>query len=294
MIVWYRNIKMRDRDVEERDDLAAMVSSPNSYKFSHNLNIALNCIVFFTTLYFFQFNVFAHAIAFILLDFILSIVDYLVFTKIPSSHPANNDITAAQKRFKKMERRKAVLQEKVDCYPYGGWFYEKYRNELNWLNNTMETEEFFIKEELGKIKKQEIAENKRTSKDYSDKHDYFVALQEKLQYLINEKQYNFLKSVLNNVSSLMNLLEQKPIGYEMISHKLYLHLDELLIVLEKFSDLDDDLKQEYIDDIEKISVYLSKNIESISDRISEMETESIEISIAVLLKELSKEVEQDV
>lgn len=236
----------------------------------------------------------AYAIAFIFLDFILSIVDYLVFTYFPYNHPANTELKVAQKRLKKMLRKQSVLQEKLEHSSYGAWRHERLRQEWRWLSNAIEIEELFVADELKKIKTQELSENNKMSKDYSDKHEYFIALHDKLQYLIKEKQYVFLESVLLSVSSLMKLLDQKPIGYEMISHRLYLHLDELLIVLEKFHELDDDLKQNYIKDIEKISLYLSKNIESISDRISEMETEGIEISISVLLKELTKEGNKDV
>ena len=294
MIVWYRNLKVQDRDVEDREYLASMVSSPSTYRFVYGLNIGINITLFFITCYFFQFNPIAHAIAFILLDFVLSVVDYLVFTYFPYNHPANTEVEAAQKRIKKMLRKQAWLKERKDNKPYGGWLYECYSNEYRWLTNSIEMEEVFINQELKKIKEQEVKENTKKSKDYTSKQDYFVALQDKLHYLIQNHDYKFLTPVLENIKSLMNVLNDKPIGYEMIPHKLYLHLDELLLVLEKFAGLDEDLKQEYIKDIEKISVYLSQSVENISDRIKDLETESIEVSIAVLLKELSKEVDKDV
>ena len=294
MIVWYRNTTLKNRDVEDREYLASIVASPATYKFVYSLNIFLNVVLFFAVFYFFRFNLMAYAVAFILLDFVLSIVDYLTFTYFPYHHPATTEVEAAQKRVKKMLRKHAWLQEKRDSLQYGGWRYEYYSREHKWLTNTIEMEEHFVNQELEKIKKQEAKENTRRSKDYTDKQDYFLALQDKLYYLIQDDGYVFLTSVLNNIKTLLSVLETKPIGYELIPHKLYLHLDELLLVVEKFSGLDEDLKQDYIKDIEKISKYLSQSVENISDRITEMETENIEVSIAVLLRELAKEVDNNV
>ena len=128
----------------------------------------------------------AYAIAFILLDFILSIVDYLVFTYFPYNHPANTDVEAAQKRMKKMLRKQAWLKEKKDNKPYGGWLYECYSREYRWLTNSIETEEDFINNELQKIKEQEVKNNTKKSKDYTSKQDYFIALQDKLHYFFVE------------------------------------------------------------------------------------------------------------
>jgi uncharacterized protein YdeI (YjbR/CyaY-like superfamily) len=80
----------------------------------------------------------------------------------------------------------------------------------------------------------------------------------------------------------------------MIPHNLYLHLDELLVVLNKYTELDNEQKKNYISDIKKVSEYLKRNIEQLSKRISALETEDIEISLSVLLKDLAKGDDKDV
>ena len=76
-------------------------------------------------------------------------------------------------------------------------------------------------------------------------------------------------------------------GYSLISSNLYLYLDELQNILNKWGELSEEQKQKYESDVKKISVALSKNIDELNSRISKLETEDLEVSISVLLKELT-------
>ena len=73
----------------------------------------------------------------------------------------------------------------------------------------------------------------------------------------------------------------------MISDMLYIYMDELLKIVAQLKDLDSDQVEKYMPDVQKISKYLSQHVNEIEDRIIKLETDDIEVGIAVLLKELS-------
>ena len=294
MIIWERKISVYDRDIEEREDLAWRVTSPITYKTCEWANVGINIVAFLVTFYFFNFNILAHAVAFILLDAALCVVDRLVFMTFPSKHPANTELEAAQKRVLKLHKALEKARKMKDNARYGGFFYEIGIDEVRWLQDTIEDEDEFIEAELAKVQKIEAKTNQKVSKDYANKREYFIALQHKFNYFIAEYKYAFLNEICLEVKELVELLDKKPMGYEMIPHNLYLHLDELLVVLNKYTELDNEQKKNYISDIKKVSEYLKRNIEQLEKRISALETEDIEISLSVLLKDLAKGDDKDV
>ena len=99
---------------------------------------------------------------------------------------------------------------------------------------------------------------------------------------------SFLSPILKSMNTLIATLDKKPMGYGLIPNTLYIYLDELQNILERLIGLEDEKRERYIKDIEKISTALSENIETLIDRITKLETEDIEVSITVLLNELTR------
>lgn len=114
-------------------------------------------------------------------------------------------------------------------------------------------------------------------------------MRDKLHYFITKHNMKFLNPIYGSVFRLIVTLEKKPFGYEMVSNTTYIHLDELQNVLTKMTGFDETQREKYESDVNKIANALSQSIERLSERISKVETESVEVSIAVLMKELVDE-----
>ena len=74
----------------------------------------------------------------------------------------------------------------------------------------------------------------------------------------------------------------------MISVSLYVYLDELHGITTKLVGLNENQKEKHMKDVSKISEALSNNIDNLNERISAVENQDIEVSIDVLLKELTE------
>ena len=89
------------------------------------------------------------------------------------------------------------------------------------------------------------------------------------------------------------VLEEKEIGFTIISSSFYIYLDELQGILEKFFTLNDKQKSEYIGKIERLSKLIEDHINSVINRIEKLEVEDLEVNIDVLLQELERKSEED-
>ena len=309
LIIWNRKRKYdwHHSTVEVREELAEEMATPCTLRRIHILNIVINIVVLFAVLFAFGFNLLALGVAFILTDFVLCIIDHLVFVEIPYRKSMNISLTEAQKRLEKIKKEKDIIAGKIvayqtahcdkcwicsgECAKYH-WFH-RLKNERDFLACIIKREESYINSELQKIKTEEIKKDDKTSKEYSDKKEYLHAMKEKIAYFVSTCNMQFLTPVLYSVNLLIETLEKKPIGYNMVPNNLYIHLDELQNILGKLSALDVDKQDIYIKDIEKISEGLSENINSLIARITKIETDDIEVGIAVLLQELDKEGEPE-
>ena len=76
-------------------------------------------------------------------------------------------------------------------------------------------------------------------------------------------------------------------GQGLIDGTLYLYLDELQKILSEYVGLNDKQRNAYLADIKKLSIAFGQNIDRLTERIEKLETESMEVSIAVLMNELT-------
>ena len=161
------------------------------------------------------------------------------------------------------------------------------------MDTFINEEQRWIDSQLEKIKEEEIQEDTRQSKDFSDKTEYFTATRDKIEYFAKTHKVKFLNDVIGSLNILNDTLAQKPIGYTLIPGTMYAYLDELQNILNKWVDLDDAQKKIYEDDIIKISTAIGNFITSLNNRIVRLETEDIEVGISVLLSELEENLEEE-
>lgn len=302
MILWSRDLEYKKKlTVDDRKMIAKRVAPSKTLDRCKTINALINSIVCIAVLYFFNCSLIALAIAFVLTDAVLVSFDQLIFVAIPYRKTMRLKLPKAQARLEEVKAKRDELNKEIDEFAKnkcGSWRCDgsycsdcrctDMKRERDLLDLFIETEQRYVEKEFEKIKEVEIKEDKKQSKDYSDKKEYFLALREKLEYFVNKQNMTFLNPVLDSVILLIETLEKKPIGYSIVSNILYVYLDELQSILTKLVDLEEAQKNVYIKDIAKISAALSQNINNLIDRIVSLETEDIEVGIAVLLKELTE------
>jgi hypothetical protein len=301
MVVWNRDLTYKNKlTSEEREDIARSVATPGTIRRAEKINNLINIWLPVIIFWFTDFNLIALTIAFIATDIVLCTYDHLRFIVIPHFITMNMSLGDAQKRIEKMTQQRNELNrdikeyhdEHCGCRCRGNCNYctltymEKDRDRIT---NFIDRERKYVDAELAKIKESEIQADTKKSKDYTDKKDYLIQMRDKLHYFKTKHNMKFLNSVYDSVFRLIDILERKPFGYEMVPNKTYIHLDELQNILTQMAGFDDKQRIKYEQDVNKIANALSKDIEQLAERISKSETESVEVSIAVLMKELVDE-----
>lgn len=305
MILWNRDRTFdKKMSVKEREAIAKEIASPDTIKLARVFNTIMNVILLAIALLIFKFNLIGLALSFVVSDALLCTLNHVVFVVYPRFLTMNSSLDKSQKRLEKAKKQLESLDAEIlayqkehcrydhDCY----WCSKTKREQCEKFSQTREVLFNFIKAEeehvnsiLKKIEEDNIKEDKRQSKDYTDKKEYFVSIGNKFEYYREKHNMVFLIPIIESIEKLENILERKPIGWTMISSTLYAYLDELQNILNKWIDLNETQKAEYQQDIIKISNALSGNIERLIERIEALDTEDIEIGISVLLKELTDE-----
>ena len=114
-----------------------------------------------------------------------------------------------------------------------------------------------------------------------------------LKYFIDKQKVEYLKPVYKSIKKLIDILNEKEVGFTIISSSFYIYLDELQGILEKFFSLNDKQKSEYTKKIEKLSILIEDHINSLIKRIEKLDVEDLEVNIDVLLQELERKAEED-
>ena len=122
---------------------------------------------------------------------------------------------------------------------------------------------------------------------------YFEDVRDRLKYFIDKQKVEYLKPVYKSIKKLIDILNEKEVGFTIISSSFYIYLDELQGILEKFFSLNDKQKSEYTKKIEKLSILIEDHINSLIKRIEKLDVEDLEVNIDVLLQELERKAEED-
>ena len=313
MLIWNRDTNINHiEDADEREAVISDMISENEEFLLTALNVLINIAIPAIIIYFFKFNLLAFAIGFILTDIVLNTIDWIFFIRIPYNKTMNSSLSYLQKRLEKINNKIAQIdmeleaQRKKLCNGCGGHrgtsfsyhcsdceYVENLLRERRRWNDIQNQESKYINKELEKIKQEKAQNDTRSSKDYTDKKEFLINSKEKFKFYKTNHDMSIVSPIIKSLKDLIKILEEKPIGYSMISAKTYLYIDETLKILEQLVNMDDDLKERYLDKISQISNELSRTVNELIERIERLEVEDIEVSMTVLLNELTKSEDKD-
>lgn len=255
--------------------------NPLYLELHYAINYILNLIVALSLLYFTK-NIVVMLIGFVIFDFIMTTFNhYYFFVRWPKKLNSMS-----------LEERKKYIDDVIK--KYGDEledlkYHDNYRvkTSIRYYCTWLESEKKKIESEEASIREALVKTDTTTSKDYSDKMEYFNNVILKLDYYYKVYKLKSLKSIKNSVSGLVETLTKKPVGFTLINYSVYIYLDEIQAVLLQLESLDKEIRISYFDRISEVSDLLSKSLEDLNMKILKMETKPIDLTLDVLYKELS-------
>ena len=299
-----------------REVIAKDFFPPSNYNKHKGLSIILNIIVATGVSFFFNFNLIAFAISFVIFDIVMGFVDNIIFNYIPKMRVEKISIMPLDEREKYVEKLKIKVEElekKAEKYRKENCdrctYFSYYSNsckstsstkscslvfdDLNFFRNLWREQNKILTLERKKMEEELLEKETPVSRDFKDKIEYFSTLRKKYVYFVEEKNMNYLSSIVVSLDKLITKLNDKPFALQLVPKSLYIYLDELQNVLNKVQGLDNERQERYLRDIEKISEALGYNIEALNQRIDRFETGDIEDTLNTLLNELVKGNKED-
>ena len=306
MIVWNRENKHKFMSVKEREEFLQMHMDCRKEKILSIINIAINIAVPIAIFFLFGFNLIAFAISFILLDIVLNLFEQFTFVTFPYLRSKTLSTNSIKHRIEKIENKVKKIEERIRklrkrycnvcdyTYSYMREDYTScklmkalYQRKLIYMV-AIEREKGFLDAQEEEQTKKEIISDERKSKDFDNKIEYLSATKKKIGYFIKNKELTCLSPINESLKKLIKILKTKPNGINFVPSSTYLYLDELQKILEKMTSMDKEKQDKYLSDIQKISDAMSNNLQLLIDKIDKVETEDIDVSITVLLQELTK------
>jgi hypothetical protein len=298
MILWERSRRYNGNlSSNARRELAEKIATSGTIKAAILINWLINICIPLVLLYFFGFDLIVLACAFVLADIALMTFDQLVFVTIPHIKTTSAKLRRAQKRLDKILTKRDELNKQIakiemlNCNHLcnrrcNSCKLTSLKANRRVLNRFISDEQAYINKELAAAKETAIKQDDSRSDDYSNKMNYLLTIKESLDYFVETKAMDFLIPIQQDMQMLIETLNKKQMGHAIVSSKIYIYLDELKNILDKLADLSIDQQYKYVPDIKRIADALSKTLDALITKINTLETEDIEISIAVLLQEL--------
>ena len=289
--------------VEDREYFIEQHTTHREEKIIRITNICLNAICALFVWCIWKFNITMWAISFILFDIALIFLEQLLFITVPYIFSKNSPLPFATWRLhflKKKANRMLRTEERLrkrkckDCR-----YIHKEENCIrcdsiaNVRNKRLNLLERVEKESMAleKTLEQKICEsttvNRKTSSDYDDKITYLSDIERKLKYYCSNSGGEYLMPIIKVLEDLMLILNEKPSCISLIPSSTYVYLDEVIAIHNRVIQLDAQRAKQYNSDMNIVVSKLSNNINNLVQRIERMETEDINVSIAVLLQELN-------
>ena len=312
MILWDRNTgKISKTSSEDREELARQNCTKSFLRNVKRGNTIVNIAVPAGIFALCGFDLIALAAGFIATDIVLCCIDNEVFVRSPYRKAKKMSLEDVESRIERMKLQKDAKEKEIsklrskycsDCSSYSGWSRSECSDcetmsclcsDVAKLRDFIQSEEHYLATEKGKIKDKEIENNNKKSAEYQNKLKYFEDMRDRLKYFIDKQNVEYLKPVHKALKKLINVLEEKEVGFTIISSSFYIYLDELQGILEKFFSLNSEQKSDYIGKIEKLSKLIEDHINSVVKRIEKLEVEDLEVNIDVLLQELERKAEEN-
>lgn len=318
-------VRDKDFDAEEfysirnRNDRFFYVESnltpyPYSKRISR-INTTINVLCAVAALVVFKFNFLAFGACFIVSDIILSTLGYFFLIRRAKQPLDSLPLSRRKKELQEIIKVSERLQKQKDnfrdkscrhCDYWSGWnsscCYTKHKCGLQRYENSIRVlrgmigdyegsitkEERAMKEEENAKQEEKLKLDSTRSGDFVNKLEYITSVRNKLKLYKRNDELHMLGDVESSLGRLEKILNRRKKSISNVPSNMWIYLDELLDILESWEDLDSKAKSDYVDGIGKISEVLSENIDSVEERIRTAETQNIEVSIKVLLDELSK------
>ena len=151
------------------------------------------------------------------------------------------------------------------------------------------------------VKPSNVRENKKIEKQQNkpakiveekkvvENNDYFANVANQLNDWINKERYDFLIPLRKSVNSISQILKTKPNGKKIIPTSLSAKLETILILLNTVSDLENDEKRKYIEEIKDVSKKLNEEIQLLVLKLNKVKDDEVSTEIDSMLEELKKE-----
>ena len=306
MMFWDRNEDYpRRTSSKERKLLAQKNCTPSFLSNISKANTALNIAIPLGIFALCDFNLIALGVGFVATDAVLSALDNLVFVVNPYKESKKMTVEKSEKRIESLKKELEEKEKKIESlrnkYCQSCYDYRYSRNsctachtmarlvsDVKQLNKFLTDEEEYINEEQKKAKETLVATSTGKSVDYSDKMEYFELMRDKIEYFVEEKSLKFLNPLKKSMSNLISILKEREVGFTLIPRTLYIYLDELQDIMEKYSTFESDNKETYKSSVKKVASELSEVISNLINRIKNYEVEDFEVNVSVLLKDLEK------
>lgn len=281
---------------KERLEIGKVMLTPTQYT-SFLITLALFCIAIPVTIFILTgFNFIFGGLFFVLADFLWELSLYYWAIIKPHIAMRQETLGAAKKKIQDVEARIDELDKKSKfCMNTDGPTeitmsdIARWEDEKNCLQTYLKFENVWVAESLTKYKQEELEMMQKPAKDYEDKRIFFEEFKERLEFHIQTNHLYCLKVVLDSVDELINTLNKRPNGYELVPTMFYVYIDELQKILVKIVRRDKDQIDFHMQDLTNVANALSQNINRMVSRINDSETAEIDIGLSVLLKELGGE-----
>lgn len=306
MMFWDRNEEYpRKTSSKERKELAQKNCTPSFLSNISKANTALNIAIPLGIFALCDFNLIALGVGFVATDAVLSMLDNLVFVVNPYKESKKMTIEKSEKRIEDLRKEIDEKEKKIEslrnkychsCYDYrysrdsctACRTMARLISDVKQLKKFLADEEVYIEDEKKKAKETLVATSMGKSANYSDKMEYFELMLDKVEYFVDEKGFKFLNGLKKSMTILVSTLKNKEIGFTLIPNTLYIYLDELSKVMERYSTFENSNKETYKNDVKKVSSELSDLISRLVTRINNFEVEDFEVDISVLLQSLAR------
>ena len=255
-------------------------------------------------------------VAFILLDALGVFFNYVFFKWLPNLFPLDDSIEGQQKycnqllkslkrntqriekslQFKKCNHCRYLYLEKQDenginVYGHNSNCCESIKDYLYYIKRVRETlreENEKLETMLAELKKQEKKNQKQEDKEKYRTDVKEGQLQSYISVLSNLKDLNIkrVNTLIENISSLLDVLNTRPEVTKYVPETLYIYLNELSQILEKYSGFDNNLQKEYKPKIQSIVDELNRIISELSKKLLDIDLEDFDVSLDVLYRDL--------
>lgn len=317
MLVWNRDKQHYFLSPSDRKRYIYSMQLGNCVKwlgmFSFWLNVSIPLIMYFTI----GLNLITFGIVFIAMDIILNLFEQLFFITLPYLLSKTKNISVIQRRINSIKKKKEKVEKRIsflrdkhckNCERVYSWnredctrcdTMEKLCDKKDALERMIRREEKYI--ETLNIKPSKVKENKKIEKQQNkpakiveekkvvENNDYFANVANQLNDWINKERYDFLIPLRKSVNSISQILKTKPNGKKIIPTSLSTKLDTILILLNTVSDLENDEKRKYIEEIKDVSKKLNEEIQLLVLKLNKVKDDEVSTEIDSMLEELKKE-----